>query len=101
MTDFQNTLEKPKSIEPSLKDVQVGSAALVKNHVHNGIDAERIKPEQLKNAFFPVVTDVPTEAPTRFIDQIKIYIGAEPLLYVWDNTNGAWRKFNYYEEPAP
>lgn len=41
---------------------------------------------------FQTVSSVPTEAPTRFINQIQFYSnGSTYRLYIYDTTNKVWR----------
>jgi hypothetical protein len=72
----------------------------MENHRHNGADIERIDPKDLKARYFPTVGSVPTARPTNFVNQIQLYVsGGTALLYVWDEDNQVWRKFNYYIAP--
>jgi len=89
-----------KPLKQDYKDIKTENFQKVEKHRHNGLDAERIKPENLQNAFLKIVDSEPTEAPTRFIDQIQLYSsGDNSILYAWDNKNKAWLKFNYYIAP--
>lgn len=69
----------------------------VENHSHNGIDSQRLRRNSLTIPMIEAVTDVPTAVPKDFFDSIKIFDdgGGGFLLYVYDNTNGAWRRFDY------
>jgi hypothetical protein len=81
----------------SYKEVKVEQLSKVTNHKHNGIDARRIRVEDLAYAPIGTVLTEPTEAPTRFIDNFKLLNdGDGSILYVWDNDNEEWLKFNYY-----
>lgn len=55
-----------------------------------GKDAEPVDIAQIVG-FFEVVDTVPTAAPTRLRDQIKIYVnGGTKRLYTYDYKNDAW-----------
>lgn len=76
-------------------------------HIHNGIDAPKIKGKDIKDIdggftglFFQTVAEIPTYTPTSFYDQVCIYVsGGTVLLYVYDVANATWQRFNYYEAP--
>ena len=90
-------MTEEKTIKTEYKEVSADQIKPVQEHHHNGLDSPRINPKDLMNAFYQTVSVVPTAKPNRLIDQIQIYVsGGTVLLYVWDNTNSLWRRFNYY-----
>lgn len=93
MTDLNNKINGEKLLKPEYKEVDIKEFKEVEQHKHNGRDANRIDPNDLKMRFYEVVSSAPTDAPNNFVDQIKIY---GDLLYVWDNTNETWKIFNNY-----
>lgn len=65
-------------------------------HKHNGIDNPRLEPTSIIG-LYETVSSIPTNTPSNFLDQVKIYVnGSTILLYVYDTTNNTWRRFNYY-----
>jgi hypothetical protein len=98
--DYKNTIEKENKEKVLYKKTEEKPFEKVKKHTHDGLDADKIKPENLRQSFITIVDSTPTEAPTRYVDNIKLYPdGDNSILYVWDNENEVWRKFNYYEAP--
>jgi hypothetical protein len=75
---------------------------MVEFHKHLGTDAPKIKLKDIdtNGTFYETVSSIPTDAPTNFLEQVKIYVsGGDILLYVYDTTNSTWQKFNFYEAP--
>jgi len=90
-------MDLTKKENKQLKPIDIGFKKVddnkVPEHRHTGSDVGRISPRDLRTAFFKVVDTPPTEVPSNFLDQIQIYAG---LLYIWDNDNSTWLRFNYY-----
>jgi hypothetical protein len=100
MADYENLIgldKTPKTEKTTYKEVTGKKLEDVIDHKHNGVDSERVKPENLTNSFIKIVSTAPTEAPKRYVDNIQmISNGDSSLLYVWDNESSVWIRFNYY-----
>lgn len=68
-----------------------GKFSGVEDHRHDGEDLPPIKLQDIIN-FFPSVSTAPTDAPKRFVDQVKTYSsGGTYRLYIYDIVDKAWR----------
>jgi len=98
--DYKITIEKEKKEKPLYDKVSGEKLDKVIKHNHDGINAEKVKPKDLSQSFIKTVAIEPTEAPTRYIDNIQLLPnGVNSILYVWDNDSKVWLKFNFYLAP--